>query len=157
MIIKEKEVFFFKKKKHEKTSIQPHFLTIEANQANCSPETKAKTNSNQTKRKKPRYTGRDVIEGDASAGEGLLDSSRDVTSISISPDGNRALVVHLRQPRSNVLSDEVWIASSGNLTVLDIPPHRRLRLRILSVGHLLLLLFLLRHRMPGFADRSLKT
>lgn len=74
-----------------------------------------------------------MVEGDSGAGEGVLDGGGDLVGVAVGGDGDRTHVVHVRQRRAYVLRDQVRIAPLRHLAVLDIPPHRRLRLSVLPL------------------------
>ena len=78
-----------------------------------------------------RFTGGDVIERDAGAIERLLDGGGDSGGISVSGDGDGATVVHFDERGAYILRYGVGIAHLGHVTVLYIPPHRRLGLDVL--------------------------
>lgn len=81
------------------------------------------------------FTGGNVVKGDPSAGERLLHGRRDIARVAEGGDGHGATVTHCCQGRAYVLGDQVRITSPGNLAVLDVPPHRRLRRSVLPVRH----------------------
>jgi hypothetical protein len=68
----------------------------------------------------------DVVEGDAGAGEGVLDGVGDAVGVSVGGDGDGAGVAGGGEGGTHVLGDEVGIAAAGDLAVLDVPPHRGL-------------------------------
>ena len=67
-----------------------------------------------------------MVEGDAGAGEGLLNGRRNPKSVAVGGDGDGTTVVHLDESRANVPSYGVGIAALGDLTILYVPPDRRL-------------------------------
>lgn len=81
------------------------------------------------------FTGGNVVKGDASAGERLQHGRRYIVRVAEGGDGHGATVTHCCQGRAYVLGDQVRITNPGNLAVLDVPPHRRLRRRVLPVRH----------------------
>lgn len=76
----------------------------------------------------------DVIKGDPCTGESLLDQGRNASGVSVGGDRDRAAVIKLREGGAYVLGDRVSIAPLRDLTVLDVPPHRRLGLHVLRLG-----------------------
>lgn len=74
-----------------------------------------------------------MVEGDSSARKRVLYRGRDASGITIGGDGNRPRIVHLRKGGAYVLSDGVRIANFGDMTVLYVPPHRRLRRHVLRL------------------------
>ena len=72
-----------------------------------------------------------VIESDAGAGERLLHESRDPISIAVGRDRDWTTLVQFGQRGTDVPSDGMRIAALGDLAVLDVPPHRRLRRHVL--------------------------
>lgn len=78
-----------------------------------------------------RFTGGDVIERDAGAVERLLDGGGDPGGVSVSGDGDGPTIVHLDERGANILRDGVGVAHLGHVTILYVPPHRRLRLHVL--------------------------
>lgn len=76
-----------------------------------------------------------MIEGDAGAGERVLDRRGDAIGVAVGGDGDGAAVVHLHQRRAYILSDGVDVADLGHLAILYVPPHRRLRRHVLLLRH----------------------
>lgn len=74
-----------------------------------------------------------MVEGDAGAGEGMLDDGSDASGVAVGGDGNGAAVVRANEGGAYVLRDGVGIASFRHVTVLYVPPHRRLRRRVLRL------------------------
>ena len=85
------------------------------------------------KKKRWIQTGGDMVEGDAGAGEGMLDDGSDASGVAVGGDGNGAAVVRANEGGAYVLRDGVGIASFRHVTVLYVPPHRRLRRRVLHL------------------------
>jgi len=65
-----------------------------------------------------------VVEGDAGAGEGVLDVVWDAVGVSVGGDGDGAGVAGGGEGGTHVLGDEVGVAAAGDMAVLDVPPHR---------------------------------
>jgi hypothetical protein len=84
-----------------------------------------------------------VVEGDAGAGESVLDVVWDAAGVSVGGDGDGAEVAGGGEGRTHVLGDEVGVAAAGDLAVLDVPPHRSLHRCVLPHSR--------RRRPPGFA------
>lgn len=74
-----------------------------------------------------------MVEGDAGAGEGMLDDGSDASGVAVGGDGDGAAVVHANESRTDVLRDGVRIRTLGDVAVLDVPPHRCLRRRVLRL------------------------
>lgn len=91
------------------------------------------------------HTCWDVVEGDAGAGEGVLDGVRDAVGVSVGGDGDGAGVAGGGEGGAHVLGDEVGVADAGDMAVLDVPPHRCLHRCVLAHG--------LRRRQPRFRRR----
>jgi len=88
----------------------------------------------------------DVVEGDAGAGEGVLDVVGDAVGVPVGGDGDGAGVAGGGEGGAHVLRDEVGVAVAGDLAVLDVPPHRGLHRRVLPHSP--------RRRQPRFRRRS---
>lgn len=78
-------------------------------------------------------TGRDVIEGDSGTGERVLYRCWDARGVAVGGDGDGAAVVHANEGGTDVLRDRVRIRTLGDVAVLDVPPHRCLRRRVLRL------------------------
>jgi hypothetical protein len=76
-----------------------------------------------------------VVEGDAGAGERVLDGGRDAVGVAVGGDGEGPAVVHLHERRAYVLRDRVRVAPLWRRAVLYVPPHRRLRPHVLRLRH----------------------
>jgi len=76
-----------------------------------------------------------VVEGDAGAGERVLDGGRDAVGVAVGGDGEGPAVVHLHERRAYVLRDRVRVAPLWHRAVLYVPPHRRLRPHVLRLRH----------------------
>jgi hypothetical protein len=76
-------------------------------------------------------TGGDVVEGDAGAGEGVLHVVGDAAGVPVSGDGDGAGVAGGGEGGAHVLGDAVRVAAAGDVAVLDVPPDRGLRDRVL--------------------------
>lgn len=74
-----------------------------------------------------------MVKGDAGAGEGLLDGGGDAGGVSVGGNGDGTTVVDLDQGGTDVLRYGVRLAALGDLAVLYVPPHRRLRPRVLRL------------------------
>lgn len=72
-----------------------------------------------------------MVEADPGAREALDDGGRNVVGVAVSPDVEGTPIVHLLQGHADVACDGVGIATLGDMAVLDVPPNRRLRHRIL--------------------------
>lgn len=72
-----------------------------------------------------------MVEGDAGAGEGVLDGAGDAVGVSVGGDGDGAGVSGGGEGGAHVLGDEMGVAVAGDMAVLDVPPHRGLHRRIL--------------------------
>lgn len=84
------------------------------------------TKNNKNKQKTIKliiFTSGDVVEGDAGAGERVLNRSRDAIGVAVGGDGDGPTVIHLDESRTNVLGDGVGVADLGDLAVLYVPPH----------------------------------
>lgn len=69
--------------------------------------------------------------------QGLLNRRRDPSGIAVSGDEDGPTVVHISKRVGSVLSDRVQFASLRHLAILDVPPHRYLRLvvpRLRQIG-----------------------
>lgn len=71
-------------------------------------------------------TGRDMIEGNAGAREGMGDISRDGVDVAEGGDGEGPAVAHLLQGGGDVAGDGVGVTPSWYMAVLYVPPYRRL-------------------------------
>lgn len=87
-----------------------------------------------------------MVEGDAGAGEGVLDVVGDAVGVPIGGDGDGAGVAGGGEGGAHVLRDEVGVAVAGDLAVLDVPPHRGLHRCVLPHSP--------RRRQPRFRRRS---
>lgn len=74
-----------------------------------------------------------MVEGDAGARKGLLNRGGDAIGVAIGGDGDGATVVDFDESGAYVLGDGVRVASLWHLTVLYVPPHRRLRPYVLRL------------------------
>jgi hypothetical protein len=72
-----------------------------------------------------------VVEGDAGAGEGVLDVVGDLVRVPVCGDGDGAPVAGGGEGGAHVLDDELRVAAAGDAAILDVPPHRRLGRRVL--------------------------
>lgn len=72
-----------------------------------------------------------MVEGDAGAGESVLDVVGDAAGVAVGGDGYGAGVAGGREGGAHVLGDEVGVAAAGDHAVFDVPPHRRLHRRVL--------------------------
>ena len=79
----------------------------------------------------PFRNGGDVVEGDAGAGEGVLDVVGDLVGVSVGGDGDGASVAGGGEGGAHVLDDELRVAAAWDAAILDVPPHRRLGCRVL--------------------------
>lgn len=79
-----------------------------------------------------KSTGWNVIERNSGTVEGLLNGGRDFIGVAIGGDGNRPTVVHFHQCWTYILRYSVCVETLGYVTVLYVPPHRRLRHRVLT-------------------------
>ena len=84
-------------------------------------------------REKKWITGGDMVEGDAGAGERMLDGGSDASGVPVSRDGNGAAIIHPNEGGAYVLRDGVGIAPFRHLAVLYVPPNRRLGQRVLCL------------------------
>lgn len=75
-----------------------------------------------------------VIESDAGAGERLLHRRRDAIRVAVGRDRDWTTVVQFGKRGTDIPSDGMWIAALRDLTVLDVPPHRRLRRHVLRLS-----------------------
>lgn len=74
-----------------------------------------------------------MVEGDASAGEGVLDAGKDLVGVAVGGDGDRASVIQVRQRRAYILRNDVGVEPLRHMAVLDVPPDRSLRLSVLPL------------------------
>ena len=72
-----------------------------------------------------------MVEGDAGAGESVLDVVGYLVGVSVRGDGDGASVAGGGEGGAHVLDDELRVAAAGDAAVLDVPPNRRLRHRVL--------------------------
>lgn len=75
-----------------------------------------------------------MIKGDPGTGESLLNRGRNARGVSVGGDRDGAAVIELREGGAYVLGNRVRITPLRDLTVLDIPPHRRLRHHVLRLS-----------------------
>jgi hypothetical protein len=84
-----------------------------------------------------------MVEGDAGAGEGVLHVVGDAAGVPVDGDGDGASVAGGGEGGAHVLGDAVRVAAARDLAVLDVPPDRGLRGRVLPHRR--------RQPAPGFA------
>jgi hypothetical protein len=72
-----------------------------------------------------------MVEGDAGAGEGVLHEVGDAAGVPVGGDGDGAGVARGGEGGAHVLGDAVRVAAAGDVAVLDVPPDRGLRDRVL--------------------------
>lgn len=70
-----------------------------------------------------KNTCRNMVEGDAGAGERVLHRRGDAIGVAVGGDGDGAAVVHLHKSRTYILRDGVSVADLRNLAILYVPPH----------------------------------
>jgi len=74
-----------------------------------------------------------MVEGDAGAGEGMLDGGSDASGVAVSRDRNGAAIIHPNEGGAYVLRDGVGITPFRHLAVLYVPPNRRFGQRVLCL------------------------